>query len=84
MGAAKSHIFHHIFHTCVPHSFHTSDDRKVHRAGAGALDANMALETGNVERNLAKIFREKIKVFGAIQFTQVRAERVTVIPSHTL
>jgi hypothetical protein len=30
------------------------------------------LQTGNVERNLAKIFREKIKVFGApVQFTQV-------------
>lgn len=32
------------------------------------------VQTGAVERNLAKIFREKVRVFGApVQFTQVRA-----------
>lgn len=30
------------------------------------------LQTGAVERNLAKIFREKVKVFAPVQFTQVR------------
>mmetsp|Transcript_18627 Transcript_18627/g.47206 ORF Transcript_18627/g.47206 Transcript_18627/m.47206 type:complete len:953 (-) Transcript_18627:187-3045(-) len=35
------------------------------------FDAGLLLETGNVERNLAKIFREKVKVFGGpVQFTQ--------------
>ena len=29
------------------------------------------METGNVERSLAKIFGEKVKVFGNVQFTQV-------------
>jgi hypothetical protein len=30
------------------------------------------LQAGNVERNLAKIFREKVKIFGGpVQFTQV-------------
>ncbi|GAX77837.1 hypothetical protein CEUSTIGMA_g5279.t1 [Chlamydomonas eustigma] len=47
-----------------------TDDRRRGGVGAGGLDANLALETGNVERNLAKIFREKVKVFGAVQFTQ--------------
>ena len=50
----------------------TTDERKGRTgAAAGGLDANLALETGNVERNLAKIFREKVKVFGTVQFTQV-------------
>ncbi len=46
-----------------------SDDRKA--GGSNALDVGVALETGNVERSLAKIFREKVKVFGNVQFTQV-------------
>ena len=52
--------------------FLSTDDRKGGgRSGGAGLDANLALETGNVERNLAKIFREKVKVFGTVQFTQV-------------
>mmetsp|Transcript_22138 Transcript_22138/g.37821 ORF Transcript_22138/g.37821 Transcript_22138/m.37821 type:complete len:244 (-) Transcript_22138:217-948(-) len=44
----------------------SSAQRNERGFGAGLL-----LETGAVERNLAKIFREKIKVFGApVQFTQ--------------
>ncbi|KAJ9510063.1 hypothetical protein QJQ45_011702 [Haematococcus lacustris] len=36
------------------------------------FDAGLLLETSNVERNLAKIFREKVKVFGGpLQFSQV-------------
>ncbi|KAL6763334.1 hypothetical protein V8C86DRAFT_2499142 [Haematococcus lacustris] len=35
------------------------------------FDAGLLLETSNVERNLAKIFREKVKVFGGpLQFSQ--------------
>ena len=48
-----------------------ADERKGRSGATGGLDANLALETGNVERNLAKIFREKVKVFGTVQFTQV-------------
>ncbi|KAG1671022.1 hypothetical protein FOA52_014266 [Chlamydomonas sp. UWO 241] len=38
--------------------------------GTAGLDAALALETGNVERTLARIFRDKVKVFGAVQFTR--------------
>mmetsp|Transcript_2658 Transcript_2658/g.5884 ORF Transcript_2658/g.5884 Transcript_2658/m.5884 type:complete len:253 (-) Transcript_2658:160-918(-) len=47
-----------------------ADERKVRDKGGSTYDAGLALETGNVERNLAKIFREKVKVFGTVQFTQ--------------
>lgn len=64
---------------------HMTDERKGRTAAMGGLDANLALETGNVERNLAKIFREKVKVFGSVQFTQVNSITfLTRIPTRTI
>lgn len=33
-------------------------------------DPSLALESGNVERNMAKLFRGKVKIFGNVRFTQ--------------
>lgn len=59
----------------------SADERKAAGSRSGAagsrgVDAALALETGAVERNLARIFHTKSKVFGSsVPFTQVWAAR---------
>lgn len=48
----------------------TGPDTKYNKPAGKDWDQSLALETGNVERNVAKLFRGKVKIFGNVQFTQ--------------